>query len=233
MKYHLAGTKPALLLGAALLAIVLGRYAHIQDGLRGLLSWMEGLGSGAPPTFMLIYTLACILFIPGFILTLGAGVLFGVVWGSLYVSVAATLGATAAFLIGRTLARGWVSRRMEGNARFVAIDEGVAQEGWKIVLLTRLSPVFPFNLLNYVYGLTRVSLKHYFLASWLGMLPGTIMYVYLGSLVGNLAALGGGIERAHTPAEWAFYGVGLAATVAVALYAARVARRALKDRIDI
>ncbi|MBU6430416.1 MAG: VTT domain-containing protein, partial [Cyanobacteria bacterium REEB65] len=101
----------------------------------------------------------------------------------------------------------------------------VAAEGWKIVLLTRLSPVFPFNLLNYAFGITEVSLKDYFFASWIGMLPGTILYVYAGSLAGDLAALGRG--RARGPLEWTFYAIGLAATVAVTLYITRVARKAI------
>ncbi|MGH7316374.1 MAG: TVP38/TMEM64 family protein, partial [Candidatus Rokuibacteriota bacterium] len=128
------------------------------------------------------------------------------------------------------LARGWVARRIEGNARFKAIDAAVAREGWKIVGLTRLSPVFPFNLLNYAFGVTRVSLRDYLLASWIGMMPGTVMYVYLGSLAGDLAALGAG-RRARTPAEWGFYVVGLLATVAVTVYVTRLARAALARRV--
>ncbi len=141
----------------------------------GALDWIAGLGALAPVAFIAIYIVACVAFVPGSILTIGAGVIFGVVRGSIYVSIAATLGATAAFLVGRYLAREWVSARLEGTAKFKAIDEAVGREGWKIVVLTRLSPVFPFNLLNYAYGLTRVSLRDYFLASWAGMIPGTIL----------------------------------------------------------
>src|SRR3970282_2304950 len=108
------------------------------------------------------------------------------------------------------LAGDWVARKIEGNPRFKAIDEAVAHEGWKILGLTRLSPVFPFNLLNYAFGLTRVSLRDYFFASWIGMMPGTVMYVYVGSLPGALATLGAG-SRARTPAEWTLYLVGLLA----------------------
>jgi uncharacterized membrane protein YdjX (TVP38/TMEM64 family) len=131
--------------------------------------------------------MACILLLPGSILTLGAGVLFGVVNSSIAVSIAATLGATCAFLVGRYLPRVWVAKRIANNDKFKAVDEAVAKEGWKIVLLTRLSPVFPFNLLNYAFGLTQVRVRHYFFASWLGMIPGTIMYVYIGSLAGGRA----------------------------------------------
>jgi uncharacterized membrane protein YdjX (TVP38/TMEM64 family) len=171
-----------------------------------------------------------VLFLPGWILTLGAGVVYGLTKGSILVSISATLGATAAFLVGRYLAREWVAARIEGNPRFRAIDEAVAREGWKIVLLTRLSPAFPFNLLNYAFGLTRVSLRHYALASWIGMMPGTLMYVYLGSLAGDLASVGAG-RGSRTPAEWALYAVGLLATVAVTVYVTRIARGALEKRI--
>ncbi len=162
---------------------------------------------------------------------MAAGLLFGVRQGTLLVSVSSISGATLAFLIGRYLARDWVAAKIQGNSKFEAIDGAVAQEGWKIVGLTRLSPVFPFNLLNYAFGLTQVSLKDYFLASWIGMLPGTVMYVYIGSLAGDLAALGSG-ERSRTPAEWALYGVGLMATVVLTLYITRIAQRALNRRVQ-
>jgi len=149
--------------------------------------------------------------------------LFGVAWGSVYVSIGATLGATAAFLVGRYFARAWVTAKIEGSEKFAAIDRAVGDEGWKIVGLTRLSPVFPFTLLNYAFGLTRVRLRDYVLASWIGMLPGTVMYVYLGSL-----ARAGAHQR--TPGEWALYALGLAATVAVTVIITRIARRALAKR---
>lgn len=153
--------------------------------------------------------------------------------GSVIVSVASTLGATVAFLVGRHLARGWISSKIEGNAKFKAIDEAIGREGWRIVGLTRLSPIFPFNLLNYAFGVTRVPLGQYVLASWVGMLPGTIMYVYLGSLAGSLATLGsGGGSQERTPAQWALYAVGLLATVAVTVYVTRIARRALNQKIE-
>jgi len=150
---------------------------------------------------------------------------FGVVWGSIYVSIASTLGATAAFLVGRYLARDAIARKIEGNERFAAIDKAVAGEGWKIVGLTRLSPVFPFTLLNYAFGLTQVKLRDFVLASWIGMMPGTIMYVYLGSLA--QAATG---DRARTTGEWVLYSVGLLATVVVTVFVTRVAKKALAKK---
>jgi len=224
--------KLKLLFMAAVVAAALGaaRHFHAQELLRSALAWIDDLGAWGAVLFVGLYVVACVLLLPGSILTLGAGLMFGVVRGSALVSVAATLGATAAFLVGRYLARDWVARKIEGNAKFKAIDDAVAREGWKIVGLTRLSPVFPFNLLNYAYGLTQVTLRDYFFASWLGMLPGTVMYVYLGSLAGSLATLGkSGGQR--TPAQWALYGVGLAATVAVTVYVTRIARAALAKKV--
>ncbi len=219
---------PRVCLWAALIAGILFAARYFGSGpLRELLQWISGLGSTAPLVFIPLYIVACVLFIPGSILTLSAGFLFGVVRGSMYVSVAATLGATLAFLVGRYFARQWVAARLANYPKFKAVDEAVAREGWKIVALTRLSPVFPFNLLNYAFGLTNVGVRDYVVASWAGTLPGTILYVYLGSLAGDLTRVAtGGAER--TPAEWAFYGIGLLATIAVTVYVTRVSNRALK-----
>lgn len=217
------------LLLAALIVLLLLVGRRLGGQLSAALNAISALGPAAPIAFIAIYILACVLFVPGLILTIGAGVIFGVVWGSIYVSIASTAGATAAFVVGRYLARNAVARRIEGNPRFRSIDDAVAREGWKIVLLTRLSPVFPFNLLNYAYGLTRVRLGEYVLASWIGMMPATVMFVYVGSLSGDVARAAAG---AGAPANfrWALNAVGFAATVAVAVYATRIGTRALKER---
>jgi uncharacterized membrane protein YdjX (TVP38/TMEM64 family) len=215
---------------AALIAVA--KIFNLQQIFRDVLAWISGLGPLAPLMFILIYILACVLLLPGSILTLGAGVVFGIIKGSIAVSIGSTLGATAAFLVGRYLARGWVSKKIAGNNKFKAIDEAVAREDWKIVLLTRLSPVFPFNLLNYGFGLTKVTLKHYILASWIGMIPGTVMYVYIGSLAGDLATLGTG-QRTRSTGEWILYGIGLLATIAVTVFVTRIAKRALVARVPL
>jgi len=220
----------AVLILAALIAAA--TFFDLQQIFRDTLAWISGLGVIAPVIFIVIYILACVLLLPGSILTLGAGIVFGVVKGSIVVSVGSTLGATCAFLVGRYFARGWVSEKIGRNEKFNAIDEAVAREGWKIVLLTRLSPVFPFNLLNYGFGLTKIGLKHYILASWTGMIPGTIMYVYIGSLAGDLASLGTG-NRTRTTGEWILYGVGLLATLAVTVFVTRLAKRSLAGRIRL
>ncbi len=219
-----------VLIGLAVVAILAAAYYFdVQSRLTEALDWIAGLGPLGPVIFIAIYIVVTVLFLPGSVLTLGAGVVFGVVRGSIIVSIAATLGATCAFLVGRYLARDWVGKKIEGNEKFRVIDQAVAKEGWKIVGLTRLSPIFPFNLLNYAFSVTKVSLRDYFFASWIGMMPGTLMYVYIGSLAGDLATLGAE-GRTRTSGEWALYVVGLLATVAVTVYVTRVARAALAER---
>ena len=212
--------------------VVASQYFNIQQVFRDVLNWISELGHIGTAIFIGIYVLACVLMLPGTILTLGAGVIFGVIIGSIVVSVASTVGATCAFVAGRYLARDWIAAKIAGNEKFNAVDEAVEQEGWKIVLLTRLSPVFPFNLLNYSLGLTKVRLSHYVLASWIGMIPGTVMYVYIGSLAGDLASLGT-VERARTTGEWVLYGVSLLATIAVTIFVTRLARKALADHVAL
>ncbi len=211
--------------GVALVLAV--KYFHVQDLLKAALDWIGKLGPWGPVIFVGLYVVATVLFVPGSVLTLGAGAVFGVALGSVCVSISATLGATAAFLVGRYLARDTIARKIEKNEKFATIDRAVADEGWKIVLLTRLSPVFPFTLLNYAFGLTRVKLSHYVLASWIGMMPATVMYVYLGSIVN----VGAG-HRQLTVGEWVLYGVGLLAAIAVTVFVTRLAKKALARKIS-
>ena len=201
-----------------------------QAKLSEALSWIDSLGPIAPLVFILLYIVVTVAFIPASVVTLGAGVVFGVVKGSLFVFVGAMFGATAAFLVGRYIARDWVANKIAGNDRFKAIDEAIGREGRKIIFLIRLSPAFPFNLLNYALGLTQVSLKDYVLGTT-GIIPGTIMYVYLGSLAGNLATLGSGESPSNPAITWAIRIIGFIATVAVTVYVTRVARKALKEAV--
>ena len=201
-----------------------------QQLLKDALVWVKELGPVGAIAFIGIYILATVAFLPGSVLTLGAGVVFGVVQGSILVFIGATIGATLAFLVGRYVARGWISKKIAGNDKFAAIDRAVGNEGFKIVFLTRLSPIFPFNLLNYGMGVTGVSLKDYFLAS-VGMIPGTIMYVYLGSLAGNIATLGTGDQPSNPTITWAIRIIGFIATVLVTVYVTRVARKALAEAV--
>ncbi len=234
---HKLNTKTKLFLTACLIAllIVVGQQFNLHQLLHTSIAWVENLGIFGPIAFIIIYNLGTLLFIPGSLLTLKGGCLFGWFWGSVYVLIAAILGAIIAFLIGRYCSRDWVARKISKNSKFKAIDKAVAKEGFKIVLLTRLCPVFPFNLLNYAFGVTQVSLKDYILGS-IGIVPGTVMYVYMGSLVTDVAMLNSGYQPSTPSAQIAKYvmqGIGLIATVAVTVYITRVAQQALKQNVAI
>jgi uncharacterized membrane protein YdjX (TVP38/TMEM64 family) len=193
--------------------------------------WVNGLGVWGPVVFILGYALATVLFLPGSLLTLASGAIFGLVKGTIYSLIGATLGASAAFLVARYLARGAIERKIGGNAKFAAIDKAVGREGFKIVSLLRLSPAFPFNLLNYALGLTKVRFLPY-LAACAAMLPGTLLYVYYGKALGSLAALASGAKTQKGPEFWAFLGIGLLATVVVTTFVTRLAGKALRQQID-
>jgi uncharacterized membrane protein YdjX (TVP38/TMEM64 family) len=213
--------------GALVAALVtFGWYAghHVQR----FALWVNGLGVWGPLVFVVGYAAAVVAFVPASLLTLAAGAIFGVAPGTVYVFAAATLGASAAFLVARHLARGAVERRLAGNARFAALDRAIGAEGRKIVFLLRLSPVFPFTLLNYALGLTNVRFGDYLLAC-LGMIPGTLLYVYSGKLAGDVAVLASGAPVEKGAGYYALVTVGLVATVAVTTVVTRVARRALDD----
>ncbi len=203
----------------------------VREWLAQLLEWIATHRQVAWLAFVAAYILACVLMLPGLILTIAAGALFGVVQGIVLVSLASVAGASAAFLIGRTFARDWARARAQALPRFAALDRALEQKGFLIVLLTRLSPLFPFNLLNYAYGLTGVTLRDYVLASWAGMLPATAMYVYLGSAAASLAQIARGEVQAGTGGRILFF-VGLAATLAVAVVVTRLARRALDRELQ-
>jgi len=192
--------------------------------------WVDGLGVWGPVVFALGYAVATVAFIPGSLLTLAAGAIFGLAKGTVTVFFGATLGAALAFLVARYLARQAIERRTAGNPRFAAIDRAVAKEGLKIVTLLRLAPIFPFNLMNYGLGLTQVKFRDYVLAS-VGMIPGTFLYVYYGKALGSLAAVAGGAEIERGAGYWATFGIGLVAALAVAIYVARIAKKALAEEV--
>ncbi len=209
--------------------LVAARVLPVAEWLVGVNLWLDGLGPIGLVVFMGIYIIATILFLPGLILTIGAGAAFGIGWGFLGASIGSTIGAGCAFLIGRHLARDKVAAALEGNPKFAAIDRAVGEKGWKIVALLRLSPVVPFNLQNYFYGLTSIPFWPYLLASWIGMMPGTLLYVYLGAAgrVALEAAADGKAER--DPLQTGFFIAGLVATVVVTVYVTKIARKALKE----
>lgn len=210
-----------LIAGAVLIAGVVLGVVFLGNRLSPFLDQARGMGASGAVLIVLLYIAACVLMLPGAILTLAAGAVFGV-WGALpIVSAGATLGACAAFLVGRFIARNWIARLLAGRPKLAAIDRAVGDKGFTIVLLTRLSPVFPFNLQNYAYALTRIPFWKYALATWLGMLPGALMYVYIGSVFGQA------VRGEKTATEWAFYAIGLVASVLAAIIIARIARNAL------
>jgi uncharacterized membrane protein YdjX (TVP38/TMEM64 family) len=177
---------------ALLLALIAGVGAAAayreQFDPTALQAWIDGAGAAAPLVFTGVYVLAPVLFMPGSVLTLAGGALFGPIWGTFYSLTGATLGATLAFLVARYLASDWVARKTGG--RLKQLLEGVEKEGWRFVAFVRLVPLFPFNLLNYALGLTRIPLSHYVVTSYITMLPGAIAYTYLG-YAGREAVAGG------------------------------------------
>jgi len=219
--------------GLVVFLIVASRFLDIRELVQTSLHWVESLGILAPIMFILIYNLATVLFIPGSLLTLKGGCLFGVVLGSIYVTIAAMFGAICAFLIGRYFSRDWVCQQIEHHPKFKAINQAVKQEGWKIVLLTRLSPIFPFNLLNYLFGVTQVSIKDYVLGS-IGMIPATVVYVYIGSLASDLATanmMNQPITQETEIAKLVIRSIGLVATIAVTVYLSYLAKKALHETV--
>lgn len=216
-------------IGLGLLALVVSvRLLPLKDWLEVFNAWVADLGVFGMLVFALVYAVAAVLMVPGSLLTLAGGATFGLLPGFATILVGATLGALLAFLVSRHLARRRVEAWVKTNPKFNAIDRAVAREGWKIVALTRLSPVFPFNFQNYAYGLTSVSFWQYAVASALGMIPGTFLYVYLGTLGRSSLEAASGAESAET-LKLVLQVVGLAATLAVTILITRTARRALKQ----
>jgi uncharacterized membrane protein YdjX (TVP38/TMEM64 family) len=221
-----------VLIGVVVLGLTAAAYTlPVADWTIMLAERARSTGALGVAMFVAAYVASTVAFLPGSILTLAAGFAFGPLWGLAVASPASVAGATCAFLLGRTLLRDWAAARAGGSARVRAIDAAVRQEGFKIVLLLRLSPIIPFNALNYALSLSTVPLRTYVLASFLGMLPGTALWVYLGSLAPAAAELsstasGGGTTRT------VLYIAGLAATVGAAVIGARAARRALNAQLQ-
>jgi uncharacterized membrane protein YdjX (TVP38/TMEM64 family) len=212
----------ALLAGAVTVAVLLG------DRLPGLAAAVAGDGLRGAALFVFAYIAATVALIPGSLLTLAAGAVFGIMEGTALVLLGATAGSTAAFLIARHLARPAVARRLGGLPKLDRIDRAVARDGLRIILLLRLSPLIPFSVLNYGLGLTRIRTRH-FVAGSVAMLPGTLLYVYSGSLIGDVARIAGGSPPERGVAHWVLLLAGLLATLAVTLHVSRIARRALDE----
>jgi uncharacterized membrane protein YdjX (TVP38/TMEM64 family) len=221
-----------VLIGIALVAAIVVAARAGADRIPELLRRVDAMGPWAAVAFVGIYAVAAVAWIPGSILTLAAGAIFGLLRGTVFTLIGATLGASLAFLVSRYIARSAIERKLGDSPKLRAVDEAVAREGAKVVFLIRLSPVFPFNALNYALGLTKVRFRDYVPASALGMIPGTFMYVYAGHAAGQIAAgtAGAGPDGIG---RYVMLGVGLLATVAVTVVVTRAARRALASRTDI
>ena len=216
----------------ALIGLVIAAFTlPIADWVAAFFAWVQANPTIAWAVFIAFYVAAVVLMLPGSLLTLGAGYLFGLGYGFVIVSLASTVGATCAFLVGRFFARDWVAEKLGAMPRFAALDRAVGERGALVVLLTRLSPAFPFTLLNYALGLTRVPLKTYVFVSWLGMMPGTLLYVYLGSIAQNLTALFSG-ELTESPVGNILLYLGLAATLALTILITRFASGALDQQLQ-
>ncbi len=216
------------LLVAAIVAVAVGW--PLDAWLEGVAAWTATHAVGAGVVFVALYIVAAVFVVPCAILTLAAGFLFGVPLGVALTSLGSVLGAAAACAVGRFVARDWILRRSAAWPRFRALDAATQNDGFVIVLLARLSPLIPYNLLNYALSVTSVRLRDYMSATWLGMLPVTVLYVYMGSLANGLTAL---TSAGHAP-SWATYsllGIGFAATVALTLLITRRATRVLRARL--
>lgn len=214
-------------LALALVLIALSTAAAflpVKDWVKTFSDWVRTMGALGVVIFIAAYALATVLFLPGWIFTVAAGLVFGVLGGTAVALTGAIIGSTLAFLCGRYLVRQRVESATKGNKKFEAIDQAIGEEGWKIVGLLRLSPIVPFNLSNYFYGVTAVGFWPYLLASAVGMMPGTLLYAYLGGA--GKAGLDGGGEQ--SPLKWVLLGVGLLATVVVTVFVSRTAKKALK-----
>jgi uncharacterized membrane protein YdjX (TVP38/TMEM64 family) len=222
----------ALALLSLLIALIIALIVlPVSDSVLAALSWVDAHRNIAWAAYITGYAIAAVFLIPGSILTLGAGFLFGLPVGIAVVSAGSVLGACCAFLVGRFLARDWAAERIGRLPRFDALDRAATRQGFLIVLLVRLSPLFPFNLINYGFGLTGVRFRDYLFASWIGMLPATAVYVYLGTLAKSIAEL----ARGHLDSGWAGRAlliVGFAATIALTVLIARKATQALKAHLQ-
>ncbi|HIA38121.1 MAG TPA: TVP38/TMEM64 family protein [Planctomycetes bacterium] len=221
--------KKAIVLLLVIAVAVAVWFLFLQDNISESFDWVRAQGLLGAVVVALAYALATVLMIPGSIATLAIGAIYGPWLGLAIVSPASVLGATVAFLLGRGAFRPVIEKKMGTSEKFAALQTAIVQQGFKILTLVRLSPLFPFTLINYAFGITRISLRHYVLGSFLGMLPGTLLYVYLGSAVGDVGKLiSEGVEDAGQAGDIMFYG-GLLATLIVSIIIARIAKRALAE----
>ncbi|MEM9802834.1 MAG: TVP38/TMEM64 family protein [Planctomycetota bacterium] len=220
--------RPVLILGGLVGLVLVARALPVDEWLAAVSSRVESFGPWAPLAYGLFYIVAALAFVPGSAITIGAGALFGLFKGTVVVSIASTTAAAIAFLLARTLLRKRVETFAGERDSFRAIDDAIADGGWKVVGLLRLSPVVPFSALNYLLGLTGVRYVPAILVSWIAMLPGTLLYVYFGAIGRDVAA---GAEK--SPFEWALLAFGLVATLVVTVVLTRTARARMREHAQM
>lgn len=222
----------AVTAGALAVAAVSSAFLPLAEWIVRLVHWMRGAGVEGALVYLAIFVLAAVCMVPGGLLTMGAGMAYGPVWGAALASPASVLGSTLAFILARTWLRSWVTRWAASAPRFRAVDAAVGAHGLRIVTLMRLSPIFPYNVLNYAFGATRIRLRDYVLGSFVGMLPGAVLYAYIGSLVGHVAKTSLSVHDTNAEtARHALWALGLGATLIVTVFVTSLARRALAQEI--
>lgn len=202
-----------------------------RDAVIQFLRWIQQIGFWGPVLFILLYTAFIIFLLPTVVLTFAAGFLFGIFHGSAYVVLSITLGAAVAFLIARYLFGERVTRYILQHPKLRVLDYELVREGWKIILLSRLVPFFPAKAANYFFGLARFRLKDFLIGTLLGVIPLTIINVYIGSLISDLTAIGSG-QTLRSPLQWAAYGLGFAIAIVAFIYITRIARRAMTKAMN-
>lgn len=218
------GILASIMFVGVVLAVLI--YFGVHEQIVALLRWVEAQGLWGPVLFTLVMALVVVFLVPGVLFTTGAGFVFGVVEGTIYVVVGSTLGAAIAFLIARYFFGRHAANFVRSQAKLKLVSQEMTPNGWKIVLLTRLIPFFPSKVSNYFFGLTRFSFPGYVVGTLIGFTPFSLHNVYLGSLAADISTLGvRNTER--TPLEWSLYGAGFVATLIAVIYLNRLARRAL------
>jgi uncharacterized membrane protein YdjX (TVP38/TMEM64 family) len=199
----------------------------LTEFLHHSMEWIAQSGWVGVAGFIILYTLTCVFFLPGSVLTVGAGAVYGFWFSTVLVTISSTVGAVVNFLTSRYLARSWMQKRLGRNAKFLALERAVSTEGWRMMLISRMSPIIPHSLVSYAAGLIRISFWRFTLASFVGFLPQSAAYTYVGAVVGKAVRTSAGVTP-HDPVIWAFYGLGLVATLAVTVLTTRIARRSWK-----
>ena len=229
MRYFRQNFKWLIWFVCGLALVLLARYAELEKVVTPVLQWIDSLGTLGAMAFVVIYTIATSICIPGSIMALAGGALFGKLMGSILVYISGLFGAYVAFWLGRSLLRNWIQRRLQKNIYLKTMNKVVVAEGWKIACLLHLSPIIPFNLLNYALGTSKISVKNFVFATAIGILPGVILYTFLGSTISDVTMVMAGMsDGADKKLQWLVSAIGILATLGLTVYSAQIARRQLE-----